>query len=212
MDRDATGPSAAARLDELLGRPEGRPLIGRRAELDRLAHVLDGALAQRGAVALVSGEAGVGKTRLAEATAELALECGFLVAWGRCWEGGGAPAWWAWRQALTILEEAVASRRRAPGAAEQASETVVEDVFRPMDTVAMTADIVLEVPASSEQVSLLSLAASKGVGLPLSRLGRDETGALARAFGCQLTGGAEEDGRPRRETPCSPARSLRCTP
>src|SRR4029079_11621180 len=31
---------------------------------------------------------------------------GFRTAWGRCWEAGGAPAYWPWTQALSALLEA----------------------------------------------------------------------------------------------------------
>ncbi|HUS31963.1 MAG TPA: AAA family ATPase, partial [Kofleriaceae bacterium] len=75
-------------------------LVGR----DREIAVVDGALAQlaegRGAVALVSGEPGIGKTRLVSEAATRAATRGARVAWGRCWEAGGAPAFWPWYEAL----------------------------------------------------------------------------------------------------------------
>jgi len=40
------------------------------------------------------------KTRLAEEISSDAERAGAKVAWGRCWEGGGAPAFWPWTQAL----------------------------------------------------------------------------------------------------------------
>ena len=46
------------------------PLIGRRAERERLERALAGARGGRGALVLLSGEAGVGKTRLAQEAAE----------------------------------------------------------------------------------------------------------------------------------------------
>jgi hypothetical protein len=43
---------------------------------------------------MVSGEPGIGKTRLADEISARARSRGLRVIWGRCWEGGGAPAFW----------------------------------------------------------------------------------------------------------------------
>jgi hypothetical protein len=48
---------------------------------------------------MLLGDAGIGKTRLAEAFADLATDQGCAIAWGRC-PDGEAPSYWAWRQAL----------------------------------------------------------------------------------------------------------------
>jgi tetratricopeptide (TPR) repeat protein len=74
--------------------------VGRERELADLTAGLDDALHGRGRLFLLSGEPGIGKSRLAEELAALALERGALVLWGRCWEAGGAPAYWPWIQAL----------------------------------------------------------------------------------------------------------------
>ena len=57
----------------------------------------------RGRLVLLSGEAGIGKTRLADAFAVEARDHGARVAWGRCWEAGGAPVYWPWLQAVRSL-------------------------------------------------------------------------------------------------------------
>ena len=51
-------------------------------------------------MALVAGEPGIGKSRLAEELAGHARKRGVQVLSGRCWEAGGAPAYWPWVQAL----------------------------------------------------------------------------------------------------------------
>ncbi len=88
--------------------PSARPgrLLGRAAELARLQAALADALAGQGRVMLVAGDAGIGKTRLAEALAERAREAGATVAWGRSVEGGDAPPLWPWTQVLRQLAAA----------------------------------------------------------------------------------------------------------
>jgi tetratricopeptide (TPR) repeat protein len=56
-----------------------------------------------GGVALVTGEPGIGKTRLLDEVAARAKGLGFAVAWGRAWELGGAPTYWPWIEALRAL-------------------------------------------------------------------------------------------------------------
>jgi len=81
-----------------VGSPEG--LVGRQRELTELVPVVKGALAGRGAMVLIAGEPGIGKSRLAEALGDQARAGGGRVLVGRCWEAGGAPAYWPWTQAL----------------------------------------------------------------------------------------------------------------
>jgi DNA-binding SARP family transcriptional activator len=75
-------------------------LVGRESEMAGLLSLLDGAFSGSGALVLIGGEPGVGKSRLAEALAAHAHQRGGLVLVGRCWEAGGAPAYWPWVQAL----------------------------------------------------------------------------------------------------------------
>src|SRR3984893_5629166 len=64
---------------------QGR-LVGRGAELGRLLTLLGAAAAGRPVVALVSGDAGVGKTRLVTELSVAARERGYAVLTGRCAE------------------------------------------------------------------------------------------------------------------------------
>src|SRR5512142_195191 len=63
-------------------------MVGRDGELRRLLALLDDAEAGQSVVALVSGDAGVGKSRLVNEVTRLAGERGFMVLSGRCAELG----------------------------------------------------------------------------------------------------------------------------
>jgi predicted ATPase len=78
-------------------------LVGRERELGEIEAALARAAAASGALFLLAGEPGIGKTRLAQEAANLAREQRVRVSWGRCWEAGGAPSFWPWREALEGL-------------------------------------------------------------------------------------------------------------
>jgi predicted ATPase len=95
----------------------GPGLVGRQRELEQLDAVLDLALAGRGRLVVLTGEPGIGKTALARAFVERAAARGASWAWGTCWDGGGAPAYWPWVQIVRSLSrsEDVATRRELLG-------------------------------------------------------------------------------------------------
>lgn len=76
------------------------PFVGREREHAELAAALELALAGSGRLVLVAGEAGIGKSRLADEFAATAQGRGARVLWGGCWESGGAPAYWPWVRSL----------------------------------------------------------------------------------------------------------------
>jgi hypothetical protein len=88
--------------------------VGRHREVSALTAALT-RLAAGGGVVLVAGEPGIGKTRLAAEATNIARERGVRAAWGRCWEAGGAPPFWPWREALEAC--GVAFPEAAPVAA-----------------------------------------------------------------------------------------------
>jgi predicted ATPase len=75
------------------------PMVGRQAELARLADLLDKAESATGGFAMITGEAGIGKTRLVTEWAALARRRGFVELMGRAIDGGGPygqlprPSW-----------------------------------------------------------------------------------------------------------------------
>jgi eukaryotic-like serine/threonine-protein kinase len=86
-----------------LARPStdlGGVFVGRASELAALFGGLEDALAGRGRLFLLAGEPGIGKSRLAEELIAHASARGARILVGRCWEAGGAPAFWPWVQAL----------------------------------------------------------------------------------------------------------------
>jgi DNA-binding SARP family transcriptional activator len=95
--------------------PGGRgPFVGREGELADLLQGLDDALAGHGRLYLLVGEPGIGKSRLGEELMRTARARGFQVLVGRCWEAGGAPAYWPWVQALrSYVRDADAGTLRA---------------------------------------------------------------------------------------------------
>ncbi len=81
----------------------GAAFVGRAAELGELRLSLEQALGGTASVVVVGGEPGIGKTELARVIAEEAERRGGVVAWGRCHEGTGAPAYWPWAEITDAL-------------------------------------------------------------------------------------------------------------
>lgn len=92
--------------------PPAGVLIARESESRRVAARLADLRRGRGGVLLVTGEAGIGKTRLARLAAEEAESRGVTVVWGRCVEAEAAPPFWPWSQALRELGERGAAAAR----------------------------------------------------------------------------------------------------
>src|SRR4051794_28339855 len=79
------------------------PLLGRGRELSELMAAFDEARAGRGGLVLISGDPGIGKTRLARTLGDQARDAGAVVALARGWDGGGAPLYWPWLQVVRAV-------------------------------------------------------------------------------------------------------------
>jgi DNA-binding SARP family transcriptional activator len=75
--------------------------VGRERELAELLTGLNDAFAGRGRLFLLSGQPGIGKSRLAKELIAHATTRDARILVGRCWEAGGAPAYWPWVQSLS---------------------------------------------------------------------------------------------------------------
>ena len=77
--------------------------VGRDRELETLRTALDAAAAGNGRLAMLSGEPGIGKTRLAHELTDRAAAFRPRVVWGRCHEEAGAPPYWPWVRILRAI-------------------------------------------------------------------------------------------------------------
>ena len=119
------------------------PLLGRGRELGELMAAFDEARAGRGGLVLLTGEPGIGKTRLARTLGDQARAAGAAVALARGWDGGGAPSYWPWLQVVRAL------------AAERTDERLAADLG-----------------AGARWVAQIAPEIRERVGLPEARRGR----------------------------------------
>ena len=102
----------------------GAPFVGRQRELNALHAAVARSRAGQGRIVLMRGEAGVGKTRIAEETARAAAQQGLRVVWGRCSEDEGAPPYWPWIQAMRAYTDAAGADELAHAAGIAAGSLV----------------------------------------------------------------------------------------
>src|SRR5215472_14707096 len=111
----------------------GVPIVGRGRELAQLRAALAAASGGAGRLVLVSGEPGIGKTRLVSAAVDMAGEYDVPVAAGCAIDDPGMPPLWPWRDAARpvpalagVLDGAAGSAGESPApAADSASARFV---------------------------------------------------------------------------------------
>lgn len=83
------------------------PMVGRDADLESLVGVVEAAEGGRPSYAVITGEPGIGKSRLAAELVLRARRRGLRVLVGRCSQDDGAPPLWPWKSVLEALGESL---------------------------------------------------------------------------------------------------------
>ncbi len=179
------------------------PFIGRDRELRELENGLESAIAGRGRLILISGEPGIGKTRLCEELVDRAAARGVRVAWARCWEAGSQPAFWFWEQLLGQLTDDPLPAPHPGGTAEDpdvARLRYFDDMVDRVRRVASAAPLVLVVDdlhwadvasirllaylaSQLRDIPALVLASTRDVGVTPGSATGDAIGLLERSAG-----------------------------
>ncbi|MEV4575584.1 BTAD domain-containing putative transcriptional regulator [Nonomuraea jabiensis] len=105
--RTAVPPPPATKPPHAKPSRRAASFVGREGELAALVSAAGEAAAGGARVALVTGEAGLGKSTLLEHLGARLERDGWLVAAGRCPEVDGAPPAWAWVEALRAVAATV---------------------------------------------------------------------------------------------------------
>jgi DNA-binding SARP family transcriptional activator len=196
---DPGAPLRALESDILAQSPRLMPssspsLVGRSAELAALESAVPAAGL---GIALVTGEAGVGKTALAEAFSEVIGGRGWTTVWARCPEDG--PVAWPWQQVVEALGEklVVADRFHLRHAIVSTVESaapvlvVLDDLHQAdEETLAVLAAFttnklsgrVLIVCTTRAGVPSEALARAEPVRVDLAGLGEESVAALVRSI------------------------------
>ncbi|WP_198289928.1 AfsR/SARP family transcriptional regulator [Nocardioides sp. Iso805N] len=135
------------------------PMAGRDAELQALLGQLHHARAGTASYAVVTGDPGIGKSRLAGELTRAAREAGAHVLIGRCSQDDGAPPLWPWKHVLAgiglSLEEVIGSESGGQfGAWERVSAAVLSAAAEHL-TVVVLDDLHWADPSSLRVLRLL---------------------------------------------------------
>lgn len=103
----------AARAGDFLGALPAGPLVGREQELAQVVRSAQAAQAGAGRLVLITGEPGVGKTRLAQELMVDMWQRGFLVATGRCYEAERLVPFYPFLEVLSLALRATPEGMRA---------------------------------------------------------------------------------------------------
>lgn len=117
----------------------GRLLAGREADLRVLLDVLHAAESGHGSAVVLTGDAGIGKSAVAERLAALAREDGWHVGWGAGWDATRRPPYGPWEQAVrgvisaAHVDDGPSTEAAAPGIGLAVTDSVTVEVARSQD-------------------------------------------------------------------------------
>ncbi len=108
-----TRPQSTLPIGGYLGALPSGVMVGRSDEWDRIMASVDEVTGSRGQLVLLSGEPGIGKTRLAQEVTLKVRNRGFLVATGRCYEQEQGVPFYPFLEALNTVFRAAPAALRA---------------------------------------------------------------------------------------------------
>ncbi len=189
-----TVPPAAPVVPPAPARPLPEPvapwaLAGREQDLDALDRALAGAVAGSPTYAVLTGEPGIGKTRLAAEIALRARDQGVRILVGRCSQDDGAPPLWPWRAVLGAIGaeldgEEAAEDEGAQFRAWERITRVIREASREQATLVVLDDLHWADPSTLRVLRLLvetadATAAEQLMVLATWRAHPEPTGVLA---------------------------------
>jgi DNA-binding winged helix-turn-helix (wHTH) protein/tetratricopeptide (TPR) repeat protein len=120
-----SAPPSSPRLTvpSVRSRAPAEPFVGRADAMERLVGALHETSAGRGRLVLLTGEAGIGKTRCLNEFALVARGLDIGVWTGRCLEGGWGAAFWPWVQ---VVRDALAEGTLGPALAAEGQALLEE--------------------------------------------------------------------------------------
>ena len=103
--------------------------VGREREQAALLELVASAAAGKGAVAMLFGEPGIGKTRLVREVAAFARANGSIVCFSTCYEGEGRPPYAPWVEILAQYAQTLERASLPEGEGARESAAIVAAVF-----------------------------------------------------------------------------------
>jgi DNA-binding winged helix-turn-helix (wHTH) protein/tetratricopeptide (TPR) repeat protein len=122
---EAHGPASELRSVATTRPSTHGPFVGRTEPMARLVTALGGARAGLGRFCLVTGEAGIGKSRCVAELSSVAHGLGVQMSTGRCLEGAQVVTFWPW---LRILHDVLASAHALRADIESELRALLEEI------------------------------------------------------------------------------------